>query len=131
MHPKRHPMDDFADHPVLFPSASGTTVPANMEASARSDRRPGRRSPRSQGGECEQSIARPGRRSIHQQLAALRAALRLPLPRINFRTAYAAIGAKAVTGVTLAASRCAGGAGGNDVLLLPAIPVVTQRFRSR
>ena len=102
MQPKPHPMDYFIYHPAFCHLAPRRDDPgdhrgidAKRPASARS---PAARAAK------RQSIARPGRHTIDQRLAALRATLRLPLPRVNIRTTYAAIAAKAVTVVTFVAA---------------------------
>ena len=95
MQPKRHPIDEFAYHPIFCHLASNAAV----EASARRDRREAC-------GEIEESATPPVERASKRQVAAT-AALRLRLPRADRAAAYAALARWAVTLVTKAWRRLA------------------------
>jgi len=97
MRPKRHPSSDVIDHPLFCHLAPGAAVVASFEASAQRGRRAC--------GEDEESAIPPAGTAAGGCFAALRAAFRLPLPRVDTAAAYAALVARAVTIVTVAGRR--------------------------
>jgi hypothetical protein len=110
MRSKRLPISDVIDHPLFCHLAPSAAVVASIEASARRDGRTAR-------GEDEENATPPAGPAAGGCFAApwaaswavLRAAFRLPLPRVDSATAYAVLLRKAVTIVTLAWPRRARG----------------------
>jgi len=100
MQRKPHLLEPFIYHSAFCHLAPGAAIPEIVEAAMRRERRD----------DCELSGCRdgdddillPARHTMGRRLAALRATLRLSLPWVNIRTAYAAIAAKAVTVITFA-----------------------------
>lgn len=100
MQRKPHLLDPFICHSAFCHLAPGAAIAEIVEASMRRERRD----------DCdasgcrddEESIRISARHTMGRRLAALRATLRLSLPWVNIRTAYAAIAAKAVTVITFA-----------------------------
>jgi hypothetical protein len=105
MYAKRHPIDHFIHYLAFSHLACRTAIPAVVEASTRKDQQEGREASRGGGDGGKKGSARPAWRAIGQRLAALRAVLRLPLPSIDIRRAYAATAPRTVTSVT-SAWRC-------------------------
>lgn len=100
MQRKPHLLEPFIYHSAFCHLAPGATIPEIVEAAMRGERRD----------DCDASGCRdgdddiliPARHTMGRRVAALRATLRLSLPWVNIRTAYAAIAAKAVTVITFA-----------------------------
>jgi hypothetical protein len=99
MQPKRHAIDGFIGNPLFCHFARSAAVVESIEALARRDT----------GNEEDESATPPAEHAAIGRFAALRAALRLPLPRVDNAAAYAALLAKAVTIVTVAWRRRARG----------------------
>jgi len=102
MRPKPRPIDDVIGHPLFCHLAASAAVVASFEALARKHRH-------AACGEDEESATPPAGHAAGGCFAALRAALRLPLPRVDSAAAYASMAAKAVTFVTVAWRRRARG----------------------
>jgi hypothetical protein len=100
MQRKPHPLDLFIYHSAFCHLAPGAAIAEIVEASMRRDRHEDCEVSGCQNG--EDDILFPARHTMGRRLATLRATLRLSLPWVNIRTAYAAIAAKAVTVITFA-----------------------------
>lgn len=100
MQRKPHPLEPFIYHSAFCHLAPGAAIPEIVEAAMRRERRDDGELSDCRGG--DDDIPIPARHTMGRRVAALRATLRLSLPWVNIRTAYAAIAAKAVTVVTFA-----------------------------
>jgi len=100
MQRKPHSLDPFIYHSAFCHLAPGAAIAEIVEASMRRDRHEDREVSGCRDG--KENIRISARQTMGRRLAALRATLRLSLPWVNIRTAYAAIAAKAVTVITIA-----------------------------